>query len=422
VNGVRRAVDLRLAVALDHFRSVSRDIHMRESVDTIWRLLNKSKMADAIRETHGREYLEAMKTILKRTVVGTQRPQNLFEQITRGFRINSSIAILGHNVVSAALAPVSYFQTVIPRYGVKVVGQGLSEFYGGGPEKTIEVARMINEKSTFMRERTQTLNREAHERIRRSPHQSRYGQMQGAGFLMMSYIEKYSVSGPLWLGVYRQAVSDGKSEREAVAEADRSVATTQGSGLELDQNVLQGGNELERWFTYMWGYMSGYYGTVRNDVSRQKGTARKTAALVKHLLIANIAASMVEALVRYGFGTEEDPYWMNVLELMRRNVFGLIPGVSMFEGRYGSGPAIVNFGAKVKQAADAYVEMGEEFFEDGDVDGDTAEKAARRTVEVGMFGAGIPGATQLNRIVKTLTEDDDPTVIEALITGPDDDN
>lgn len=422
VNGVRRAVDLRLTVALDHFRSVSRDIHMRESVDTIWRLLNKSKMADAIRETHGREYLEAMKTILKRTVVGTQRPQNLFEQITRGFRINSSIAILGHNVVSAALAPVSYFQTVIPRYGVKVVGQGLSEFYGGGPEKTIEVARMINEKSTFMRERTQTLNREAHERIRRSPHQSRYGQMQGAGFLMMSYIEKYSVSGPLWLGVYRQAVSEGKSEREAVAEADRSVATTQGSGLELDQNVLQGGNELERWFTYMWGYMSGYYGTVRNDVSRQKGTARKTAALVKHLLIANIAASMVEALVRYGFGTEEDPYWMNVLELMRRNVFGLIPGVSMFEGRYGSGPAIVNFGAKVKQAADAYVEMGEEFFEDGEVDGETAEKAARRTVEVGMFGAGIPGATQLNRIVKTLTEDDDPTIFEALITGPDDDN
>jgi hypothetical protein len=35
---------------------------------------------------------------------------------------------------------------------------------------------------------------------------------------------------------------------------------------------------------------------------------------------------------------------------------------------------------------------------------------------------GIPGTLQIARIEKTLAEDDDPTLYEALITGPDDDN
>lgn len=430
-NGVRRALNLDLSVALDHFRDVSRDIHMRDVINENWRLLNDKKSAtrQAISETWGKEYVDAMELILKRTASGTQPPANIYEKLARTLRINSSIAILGWKVTTAALAPVSYLQTVVPRYGLRRVAGGLAEFFGGflsgKPADTQQLVNMILEKSVFMRERTKTLNREAHERIRRTPIQSRWSKFQGSGFWLMSWFEIYTTSGPLWLGVYRDAIDNGSSEKDAVAAADRAVVETQGSGLSMDQSPMQGGNELERWFTYMWGYMSGYYGTVRSDFGAQRNVRQKTLALLKHLVLINAAASMFELLIReFGISDEEeDPYLVRVLNQMRRNAAGLVPGSSLvLDNRYGDGPAIQNFGTKVSQAMDSYVSLGEDFAEDGQVDAETVANFARRNMDVIGFGVGAPGTVQVDQVLRTLTEDDDPTVIEALITGPDDDN
>jgi hypothetical protein len=430
-NGVRRALNLDLSVALDHFRDVSRDIHMRDVINENWRLLNDKKSAtrQAISETWGKEYVDAMELILKRTASGTQPPANIYEKLARTLRINSSIAILGWKVTTAALAPVSYLPTVVPRYGIRRVASGLAEFFGGflsgRPAETQRLVNMILEKSVFMRERTQTLNREAHERIRRTPVQSRWSKFQGSGFWLMSWFEIYTTSGPLWLGVYRDAIDNGSSEKDAVAAADRAVVETQGSGLSMDQSPMQGGNELERWFTYMWGYMSGYYGTVRSDFGAQRNVRQKTLALLKHLILINAAASMFELLIReFGISDEEeDPYLVRVLNQMRRNAAGLVPGSSLvFDNRYGDGPAIQNFGTKVSQAMDSYVSLGEDFAEDGQLDAETVANFARRNMGAIGFGVGAPGTVQVDQVLRTIIEDDDPTVIEALITGPDDDN
>jgi hypothetical protein len=429
--GVRRALNLDLSVALDHFRDVSRDIHMRDVINENWRLLSDKKSAtrQAISETWGKEYVDAMELILKRTASGTQPPANIYEKLARTLRINSSIAILGWKVTTAALAPVSYFQTVIPRYGLRRVAGGFAEFFGGflsgKPAETQQLVNMILEKSVFMRERTQTLNREAHERIRRTPIQSRWSKFQGSGFWLMSWFEIYTTSGPLWLGVYRDAIDNGSSEKDAVAAADRAVVETQGSGLSMDQSPMQGGNELERWFTYMWGYMSGYYGTVRSDFGAQRNVRQKTLALLKHLVLINAAASMFELLIReFGISDEEeDPYLVRVLNQMRRNAAGLVPGSSLvLDNRYGDGPAIQNFGTKVSQAMDSYVSLGEDFAEDGQLDAETVANFTRRNMGAIGFGVGAPGTVQVDQVLRTIIEDDDPTVIEALITGPDDDN
>lgn len=424
VDGVARPLDLRLSVALDHFRNASRDIHLREIVDTNWRLLTKTSLASSIEQTYGPEYLSAMETILKRTVVGTERPKNVAERIARGLRVNSAIAILGFKVTTAALAPVSYIQTIAPQYGRRVIMRGLAEFASMDPVQMHRTVNMITEKSTFMRERTQTLNREAHERVRRGPFKSRWSQIQGAGFWMMAYAEIYTTSGPLWMGVYHTQLEQGASEADAIASADRAVATTQGSGLEIDQSVLQGGNEFERYLTFLWGYMSGYYGTVRSDVAKQAGTMRKFIALGKHLIAINLVASMLEAAVRH-FGAwdeEDDPYLAKVLKLMGRNTLGLVPGGALLENRYGEGMAMQTALGRIGDTASRYWDLGADFLEDGEVDGEAARAALASTAETAGFAAGMPGVVQLGIIARTLNEDDDPTIFEMLVTGPDDDN
>lgn len=414
---VERPLDLSLGVILNHIDDVTNDIYMRDPASYVSRLLNKNRIRKAIRETQGDEYLRTMETILKRTVTGTERPDTAFERFLQTMRINASVAILGANVVTAGLAPISYVQTVIPQYGFKTVFSGIAEYYSD----PIKHAKLIAEKSAFMRERQDTLTREAHELIRKSAGQSRFAKVRGAGYWMMAIFEKHSVSGPLWVGVYNQAKAEGASEADAVTVADRAVSTTQGSGLEIDQSVMQGGNEGLRLLSFMWGYASGYYGTVRNDVVSEKGL-KKLMPLVKHMVILNIVASMLEALIRGGFGDDEDPYVIAVWQMMLRNTFGLIPGVSSALSKYDSGPAAMQVGTSMTRATENWIKAGGQVYEDGEAEGETVRRAMLDTLKAGGFLLGVPGTVQAMKIEKTYAEDDDPTLYEAIVSGPDDDN
>ena len=412
-----RPLHLSLSVAMEHFQEATTDIYLREPITQIWDVLKREQFANAVESTFGGAYLKAMETMLKRTAAGTQPPTSDVEKLLRGARVNATVAILGNNVVTAVLAPISYTQTVLTRYSAITVGRGMVSYYGN----VVRANKLINEKSSFMRERTQNINREAHERITKQPFSSAYSRFQGSGFWLMASIEKATVSGPLWMGVYEQAIMEGKSEAVAVAEADRAVSTTQGSGLEMDQSVLQGGNEMERLVTFMWGYVSSVYGNTRAELG-QEGAKRKTLAMVKFIAMSVVISSAIEALLRNGFGDEEDPYVVNWLKMMWRNSIGVLPGAGTFFSRYDARPAAFSAGTSVVEAADAYYKTGETFFEDGELDGEQAGKALLRTFEALGFAAGVPGTVQLNKLERTLLKDDDPTIIEALITGPDDDN
>jgi len=414
---VERPLDLSLSVILSHIDDVTNDIYMREPASYVSRLLNKQRIRKVIKETQGDEYLKTLETILKRTVTGTERPDTAFEKLLQTMRINASVAILGANVVTAGLAPISYIQTVIPQYGFKTVFAGVAEYYSN-PKKN---AKLIAEKSAFMRERQDTLTREAHELIRKSAGQTQYAKFQGAGYWLMATAEKHSVSGPLWIGVYNDAKARGESEADAVTQADRAVSTTQGSGLEIDQSVMQGGNEGLRLLSFMWGYVSGYYGTVRNDVVSEQGL-KKLMPLLKHMVILNLVASMMEAFIRGGFGDEEDPYVVAVWQMMMRNTFGLIPGVSSAVSKYDSGPAAFQVGTSVTRATENWAKAGTQLYEDGEAEGETVRRAMLETAKAGGFLFGVPGTVQAMKIEKTYAEDDDPTLYEAIVTGPDDDN
>lgn len=420
-NNISRPLNLDLAVVLEHFDDVTNDIYMREAATDIDRIIRHPTFRNAVSETHGKEYLRTLETILKRTVAGTERVQGPFDSILRTTRVNAALAILGWKVTTAALAPVSYAQTVVPRYGWDVVKSGLAQFYGRGPLGMIENSKFINEKSFFMAERAQLITREAHEMVRKSGGETAWDRFRASGFLLMQGVEKYTVSGPLWMGVYKDALDKGKSEEDAITLADKSIATTQGSGLEIDQSIMQGDVETKRLFTFMWGYMSGYYGTVRNDVASRDGM-QKAWPVVKQFVLLNLAAASIEAAIREGLDNDEDPYWQEVLKYMHRNVLGLIPGISTVFSRYDSGPSVAGLGKQAIGTVDAFADAGEELMDAGYISGETSSKVAVRTTETLGFAFGVPGTLQAKQIWKTYTKDDDPTLYEAIISGPDKDN
>lgn len=415
---VSRPLSLNLDTILSHIDDVTNDIYMREETIKISRILRHPAFMEALAETHGREYARTLETVVKRVVHGTERADGGYEKLWRTLRVNASVAILGGNVRTALLAPVSYFQTVLPRYGPKVVLDGMMSFYSKG----FHAQKFITEKSAFMRERFDTLSREAHERVRNAKRQSMWNKAQGASYWLMSFVEIWSTSGPTWMGVYNDAKANGKSEADAITDADRAVATTQGSGLEIDQSVMQGGSEFDRALTFMWGYVSGYYGVVRNDIAKAPGY-KKAWPIVKHLVLLNIAASMMEAFLRMvSGGDDEDPYLEAMLKMYWRNLFGMVPGVSLAANRYGSDAPAVSAGKGLFDSWRMWEKAAGDYAETGEIEGDVAYKATRKTLTALGVALGVPGTVQIDKIINTLVVDDDPTAYEIFISGPDDEN
>lgn len=179
-----------------------------------------------------------------------------------------------------------------------------------------------------------------------------------------------------------------------------------------------------RVLTFMWGYVSRYYGVVRNDVAEADGL-KKLMPLVKHMVIMNLAASMAEALLRNppSFDDEdEDPYTLEVLRMFGRNSLGMFPGSQALFSRYATEPALFSIDNKVRQFLGAIGDAGEEVYERGRIEGETAERLTRSGIDAVGFGLGVPGTVQAQKALRTLSEDDDPTLYEAIVSGPDDDN
>lgn len=100
----------------------------------------------------------------------------------------------------------------------------------------------------------------------------------------------------------------------------------------------------------------------------------------------------------------------------------MVPGLSPFFSKYDSGPSSLQAGSDLSQAAERFFSAGHDYFAEGELDAKTVRSGVRAAgTGLGLL-FGVPGTLQIARIEKTLAEDDDPTLYEALITGPDDDN
>jgi len=420
-NAGSRPLDLSLSVALQHLQQVNKDIAMRETVTRLDRRLRAPEVREAIFATQGREIYQAMQTILRRTVAGLERPATIPEKLIRRARVNWAVSILGLSVRTVLLQPTSLIQTVVPKYGLKTVRRGYAEFWLGngvtGPAKSLS---FITERSSFMRERVTTATRELYDNIKAQKIHARWGRIQAMSLKPMVMMEIMAVGGPIWMGVYRAQIEAGASERDAISAGDRAVATTQGSGLPMDQSVLQGGNEIARAFTFMWGYMSGVYGLTRSKIGDFKST-REVFPLVSAMALMYVVPGFIEALLDAP-DDDDETYLDRVLKRQLSTVTGAVPGLSLVSGvwAYGSDSFALDRTFKdTGRAWESYQTIGQDLWEDGHTDGEAVRAALLRTGDALTTIIGIPGWAQFKRTYRTLTEDDDPTLYEALVSGPD---
>jgi hypothetical protein len=298
---------LNLAVIPQHLAQVIHDLTHREAVVAANRLLNNAGLRSTLNATAGPAYYRMLRQWLANVANDRNIDRTGNEFWTRffsGLRTNATIVGMGLRVTTmfSQLAGLSQSLDIVKgRYLTKALGR-----YARHP---FQSAAWVMEKSGEMRHRSNSLDRDIRDGIRKL--MGKKGPrvwLQGKAFAGIALFDAL-VSTPTWMAAYEQAKVEGHlSEKDAVAQADRAVRLSQGSGGAKDLAAVQRSNDLMKLFTMFYSYFSVLYNRLRN-MSRLKGMGEITFLDVafKSFVMVMLPAVAAELLSGRGPDDDEDP-------------------------------------------------------------------------------------------------------------------
>jgi hypothetical protein len=172
-------------------------------------------------------------------------------------------------------------------------------------------AKWIHEKSSFMRLRFKTMNREIGEiRNSLSLRGAVLGDLENSFFYLIAKMQAVADI-PTWLGAYEKAIAENpKDDARAVAIADQAVIDAQGSGHVKDLADVQRGGPLKKLWTSFYSYFSTTYNLTVRSVKRtdwkKPASVGMLAADVFMLYVIPVAVGMALKEAVKGGGDDDD--------------------------------------------------------------------------------------------------------------------
>ncbi len=315
VKGLKVRFDL--DVLFEHIDETNHDLAMRKAALDVSRLLNHPTIAKAMRSTVGANRMTQLRDWLTDAVTGDIANQRTAADIFFGFvRRRTTVATMGYKLSTMLLQPLGYTQTTA-RFisdigsvtgGMRYAVKGLTDFYGSPKEKTA----FIYERSTMMRQRARTFDREVNDAIKRIKG-GKFAIYQASLLAGIGKMQKL-VDMPTWIAAYRFAQDKhAGNETAAVDYADSVVRMTQASGVAADLAAIQRGSEGQKLLTMYMTFFSAMHNMVVDEVKLTKAQGLKRAHIfaTNMMLLTFIPANlfaMIFAAAGAG-GPDDDEHW-----------------------------------------------------------------------------------------------------------------
>lgn len=269
---------LDLDVYVSHISEAIQHVAMREATVDVFKLLSRKEVVSSLERTIGTEATNELRQWVSDNWHSSIIEMNEWEKGVNRFRHKFVFATMGYRLSTALLNVLNIFG-MMERMGTYNALKATSDFYfGGGANKFRNIKeqyQFIISKSTFMRERAATMDRDMTMGDRIQVEQNewewsskvRHGKYgidtinSGAFKIIALTDEMFSL--PEWLATYKGALAKMQAEnkltaeemdREAVRLADKAVRETFGSGEMKDQTsfMRKGGNiaGLTTFFSY----------------------------------------------------------------------------------------------------------------------------------------------------------------------------
>jgi hypothetical protein len=376
---------------------VIHDLAWHEWVIDANRILRNKTLDSTIRDRYGAEFMRQLKSAVSDIATGEMPAADALEKGLSHVRHGATVAGLGFNVVNAIQNFTGVPQAIV-RGGAGNFMRGLARW----ANDPVGLIKEVFDKSSFMKLRSQTMQREINEvkSLVRDRSVARY-YLDKYMFSLM-YMSDMAVSLPMWNGVYEKALTDGAQEDKAIALADQAVLDALGGGQVKDLSAIQRGGPIRKLFTTYYGYFNATYNLA---VERAKATDFKdpldVLRLANDYALLMIVPSVISTLVKNALtGGDDDPEELGrkiandqlsyIMGLMvgTRELTGMaqrIAGVEQFNTSYG-GPAGLRFLNALDNLA-TQIDQGE------------LDKAfIKSTVNVAGIAFHLPSA-QINRAI-----------------------
>ena len=318
---------LDLDVYVEAVNEAMQHIAMREATVDVYKLLNRKEVVAAIENTAGPETLSLLQGWAKDCWHSSIKDMSEWDSTLGRARRRFNFTTMGFRF-STALLNIGNITGMMERMGAANALKAVGDFYFHG--NIVEQRRFIQTKSTMMRDRGATIDRDMYmqdrlpvgkneSEFRSKIEHGKYGVdtlNSKAYWLIQATDEMFSL--PEWLFTYKRAMAamevDGKLTREemdmeAVRLADKAVRETFGSNETKDQTSFIRKNGILAQMTTFYSYTN----LVSNQFIRA-GYTLYDKGDVKPLLAATwywwILGALVETTLReIGDDTDDEDKW-----------------------------------------------------------------------------------------------------------------
>lgn len=353
---VARPLMLSFNVLNRHISDVVHNICFRESLRDVNRIIKSPEVSQAIQERFGIDQARALEQWVRDCWAPDVAKKDVFASSMEFFRHKQTAAALGYRMVTAALNALNIYP-MTDYLGATRTMEALGKFYSD-PKANWDFAL---ERSIFLRERAETMDRDAGEVLRKE-FVGGYGKVADTLIRGEQALERHAFDAlavtdlmlacPLWTAEYQRVYQErtaelkgkmdadawSRIEMEAVAAGDKAVRTVFGSGEMKDLSPVQKGGEMTKAVTMFYSYFNvvfnalySGYGEGRREAMRT-GSTFNVAPLAKKMLYWIVLTGVTEGVLRSaidaitGNGGDEPEDWMKAMfKGVSDNIAGTIP-------------------------------------------------------------------------------------------------
>ncbi len=290
-----------------HMSNVIKDISHREAIQGIYKILKDKEIALELEARLGSEYTKMLND-WTRTLV-RDRADTLYQaqglaNILMKTRTNMAIVTMGFKATTV-LAQVAGVGPALDFVKPRNFYKGMVEFFVH-PKQTYD---FVTSRSGEMRNRLNTIDRDVKDGLALTRGETGILPAVKRTAFYATGVMDMAVSMPTWMGAYKQALNEGKTEEDAIRAGDRAVRLSQGAAGAKDMAAVQRNNELTRLLTMYYTPFSALYARLRDvgeSTSSMKDLPRAAARLMALVVFPAIVG---ELLAGRGPDDDEDEVW-----------------------------------------------------------------------------------------------------------------
>ena len=350
--GGRDPVRLDFGTIFEHTAQVIHDLTHHEMLIDVGRILGHRDVQAAIYETKGDQVYKDLKAHLRDIALGDIPAQDGFEKGLAHARTGATVVGLGWSLTTPLYQPLGLtvsWQAIGGKWVAKGIGRWLRD--SASMNSTVS---WVHERSTFMRLRHKTMQREINE-IRNSigVETGRFSAAVDQAFQWASFglADKQAIADsyffligraqmiadiPTWIGAYEKAMASGSDDARAVALADQAVLDTQGGGQIKDLAPVQKGGAAKKLWTNFYSAFNVFYNqavkagrakNLRNPVEIGRLAADYFLIYIAPATLTYALPELAHAFLGGGDDKDKEGFWAGLIRANLSYAMGSMIGL-----------------------------------------------------------------------------------------------